>query len=85
MDGFKHEFLFHAQPKVNPGGGNTLEQVVKSLQKNSVCIKGVINVPEVGRAGELLSLNQKLRNQLDLYANVVKVTSFSFKIGWEIT
>ena len=38
-------------------------------------MKGVINMPEFGRAGELLSLNQKFRNSLDLYANVVKVES----------
>ena len=38
-------------------------------------MKGVINVPEFGRAGELLSLNQKFRNSLDLYANVCKVES----------
>ena len=40
-----------------------------------MALKGVINVPEFGRAGELLSLNQKFRNSLDLYANVVRVKS----------
>ena len=53
----------------------TLERVSKSLNKNGVALKGVINIPEHGRAGELLSLNQKFRNTLDLYANVVKVES----------
>lgn len=40
-----------------------------------MALKGVINVPEFGRAGELLSLNQKFRNSNDLYANVCKVES----------
>lgn len=38
-------------------------------------IKGVITTPALGEGGELESMNQKLRNQLDLYANVVKIKS----------
>lgn len=57
------------------GNSVSLERVQKSLNKNGVALKGVINVPEFGRAGELLSLNQKFRNTNDLYANVVKVES----------
>ena len=51
------------------------EAIEKSLRKNGVAIKGVINVPEVARSGDLLSVNQEFRNKLDLYANVVKVKS----------
>ena len=61
--------------EVQPNSSVSLEQVQKSLNKNGVALKGVINVPEFGRAGELLSLNQKFRNNNDLYANVVKVQS----------
>ena len=61
--------------EVQPNTSVSLERVQKSLNKNGVALKGVINVPEFGRAGELLSLNQKFRNSLDLYANVCKVES----------
>ena len=60
---------------MQPGTSVSLERVEKSLNKNGVALKGVINVPEFGRAGELLSLNQKFRNNNNLYANVVKVES----------
>ena len=65
---------FHLS-EVQPNSSVSLERVQKSLNKNGVALKGVINVPEFGRAGELLSLNQKFRNTNDLYANVVKVES----------
>ena len=61
--------------EVQSGISASLERVEKSLKKNGIAIKGVINVPEHGKEGELLSLNQKFRNTLDLYANVVKVQS----------
>merc|ERR1712141_238721 len=61
--------------EVQPSTSASLERVQKSLNKNGVALKGVINIPEFGRAGELLSLNQKFRNSLDLYANVCKVES----------
>jgi len=61
--------------KVNHASSAPFDAVEKSLRKNSVAIKGVINVPEQGRSGELLSVNQKFRNSLDLYANVVNVKS----------
>jgi len=65
---------FHLS-EISPNTSVSLERVSKSLNKNGVALKGVINIPEHGRAGELLSLNQKFRNTLDLYANVVKIES----------
>jgi len=61
--------------EVNQALSAPFDAVEKSLRKNGVAIKGVINVPETGRSGELLSLNQEFRNKMDLYANVVKVKS----------
>jgi len=61
--------------QVNQAVSAPFDAVEKSLRKNGVAIKGVINVPEQGRSGELLSVNQEFRNKLDLYANVVKVKS----------
>ncbi|EDV94400.1 GH19869 [Drosophila grimshawi] len=52
-----------------------LEDVVASIQKNKVCIKGILATPDYSNEGELQTLNMKLRNELDLYANVVHVRS----------
>lgn len=43
-----------------------------SVKKNAVCLKGVINVPDISHEGELQNVNQNFRKNLDLYANVVK-------------
>ena len=52
--------------------------VVDSVNANSICIKGVIAVPEVSHDGDLQNLAQSFKNSLDLYANVVKVTILRF-------
>merc|ERR1712109_239109 len=61
--------------EVNDAISAPFDAVEKSIRKNGVAIKGVINVPETSRTGELQSVNQHFRNNLDLYANVVKVKS----------
>lgn len=38
-------------------------------------MKGILATPDFSRTGELQTLNMKLRNELDLYANVVHVIS----------
>jgi isocitrate dehydrogenase (NAD+) len=48
--------------------------VVDSVNKNAICLKGVIAVPEHSHDSDLQNLNQRFRNELDLYANVVKVS-----------
>lgn len=52
-----------------------LEDVVASIRKNKICLKGILATPDFSRTGELQTLNMKLRNELDLYANVVHVVS----------
>jgi len=52
-----------------------LEDVVSSIVKNKICIKGILATPGYSVTGELQSLNMKLRTELDLYANVVHVRS----------
>lgn len=59
--------------QVQRGNSADLSTVVDSVNANSICIKGVIAVPEVGHDGELQNLAQSFKNNLDLYANVVKV------------
>jgi len=50
-----------------------LEQVVESITRNGICLKGALATPDFSHTGELQSLNMKLRRTLDLYANVVHV------------
>jgi len=52
-----------------------LEDVVGSINRNRICIKGALATPDYSHTGELQSLNMKLRRTLDLYANVVHVKS----------
>lgn len=61
--------------EVNPALSSPLEDVVASIQKNKICLKGILATPDFSRTGELQTLNMKLRNELDLYANVVHVAS----------
>lgn len=61
--------------EVNPTLSAPLDDVVNSITRNGVCLKGVLASPDYGSTGELVTLNFKLRTALDLYANVVKVKS----------
>jgi isocitrate dehydrogenase (NAD+) len=61
--------------EVNPGQSAPLEDVVASIKKNKICLKGIIDTPDFSRTGELQTLNMKLRHELDLYANVVHVVT----------
>ncbi|RZC36605.1 isocitrate dehydrogenase [NAD] subunit beta, mitochondrial [Asbolus verrucosus] len=61
--------------EVNPTLSAPLEDVAKSISKNRVCLKGILATPDYSHTGELQTLNMKLRNTLDLYANVVHVKS----------
>jgi isocitrate dehydrogenase (NAD+) len=47
-----------------------LEDVVKSVNKNAVCLKGILASPVTG---DLSSLNYRFRSELDLFANVVHI------------
>merc|ERR1712210_189518 len=55
----------------------SLENVVDSINKNGVALKGVFSIPEFSptNTGDLQNLNQKFRNSLDIYANVIQVKS----------
>ncbi|GLV34245.1 Isocitrate dehydrogenase 3b [Carabus blaptoides fortunei] len=61
--------------EVNPTLSAPLDQVAASITKNRVCLKGILATPDYSHTGELQTLNMKLRNELDLYANVVHVKS----------
>jgi len=51
-----------------------IEDVVKSVTANGICLKGVLASPVTG---DLTSLNYQLRSKLDLFANVVKIQSLA--------
>ncbi|XP_071827086.1 isocitrate dehydrogenase [NAD] subunit beta, mitochondrial-like [Apostichopus japonicus] len=51
-----------------------VEEVVESLKRNHVALKGIIHTP-TGNIGELQTLNMKLRRNLDLFAGVVRCRS----------
>ncbi|XP_055313315.1 isocitrate dehydrogenase [NAD] subunit beta, mitochondrial [Sitodiplosis mosellana] len=61
--------------EINPVLSSKLEDVTASIQKNKICLKGILATPDYSRTGELQTLNMKLRNELDLFANVVHVRS----------
>lgn len=61
--------------EVNPTLSAPIEDVVNSIAKNKICMKGILATPDFSHTGELQTLNMKLRNALDLYANVVHVKS----------
>lgn len=61
--------------EVNPTLSAPLEKVVASINKNKICLKGILASPDYSHTGELQTLNMKLRQELDLYANVVHVVS----------
>jgi len=61
--------------EINHHASSSIEDVMASIRKNKVCLKGVITVPEASYTGELMGLNTAFKKNLDLYANVVKVRS----------
>lgn len=62
--------------EVHAGMSAPLEQVAGSVTRNGICLKGTLATPDYSNIGELQSLNMKLRQALDLYANVVHVKSW---------
>merc|ERR1719391_204890 len=61
--------------EINHHASRSIEDVVASVKKNRVCLKGVVAVPHYGQHGELMGLNTSFKRQLDLYASVVKARS----------
>lgn len=54
----------------------SVEEVMQSVKKNGVALKGTLQSPFSNVTGELQTLNMKIRKDLDLFANVVHVRSF---------
>lgn len=73
--GIPVDFETYFFSEVNPTLSAPLEKVSESISRNRVCLKGILASPDYSHTGELQTLNMKLRNALDLYANVVHVKS----------
>lgn len=73
--GIPVDFEAYFFSEVNPTLSAPLDDVTNSITKNRVCLKGILATPDYSHTGELQTLNMKLRNELDLYANVVHVKS----------
>uniref|UniRef100_A0A6F9DEA1 Isocitrate dehydrogenase [NAD] subunit, mitochondrial n=1 Tax=Phallusia mammillata TaxID=59560 RepID=A0A6F9DEA1_9ASCI len=52
-----------------------MNEVVDSVNRNKVAIKGILATPSWFDMGELQSVNMQIRKKLDLFANVVRVKS----------
>merc|ERR1711997_518491 len=61
--------------EVQHWNSSKIEDVMDSVKKNGICLKGVINAPDMNYEGELMAINQQFRNSLDIYANVIHVKS----------
>ena len=61
--------------EIQPGFSAPLDEVVESVRRNNVCLRGIMGTPESSRTGDLGSIDMKFRRALDLFANVVRVTS----------
>uniref|UniRef100_F6YNQ3 Isocitrate dehydrogenase [NAD] subunit, mitochondrial n=1 Tax=Ciona intestinalis TaxID=7719 RepID=F6YNQ3_CIOIN len=52
-----------------------IAELIHSVAKNKVALKGILATPSWFDMGELQSVNMNIRKQLDLFANVVRVKS----------
>ncbi|CAL4108979.1 unnamed protein product [Meganyctiphanes norvegica] len=67
---FKEHYFSELSPR-----SDTVEEVTESIRSSGICLKGILASPDYSAEGELKTLNMKLRDDLDLYANVVQVSS----------
>lgn len=58
-----------------PGRSSSVDDVCNSFRKNRVGLKGVLTTPAISEGGDLESMNQKIRLNLDLFAHVVRIKS----------
>jgi len=61
--------------EVQTGHTADVGTVVESCRRTKVCLKGIISSPLYAEGGILQTLNMKIRRNLDLFANVVKIKS----------
>lgn len=72
---FSIELTYCLYSEIYPSMSVPVETVIESIQRNGIALKGILSTPFSSYAGELQTLNMKLRKDLDLYANVVHIKS----------
>jgi len=63
--------------EIHPSLSVPVEQVAESIQRNGICLKGILSTPFSSTSGELQTLNMNLRKMLDMFANVVHIRTLS--------
>jgi len=69
------DFEVYFMSEVHSALSAPIPQVVDSIKRNGLCLKGILTTPSFSASGERDTLNIRMRNTLDLYANVVQVKS----------
>jgi len=69
------DFEVYFMSEVHSALSSPVQSVVDSISRNGICLKGILTTPAFSASGEADTLNIKMRKSLDLYANVVKVSS----------
>jgi len=73
--GVPMDFEVYFMSEVHAALSAPIPAVVESMQRNGLCLKGILTTPSFSASGERDTLNIRMRNTLDLYANVVQVKS----------
>ena len=71
--GVPMDFEVYFMSEVHSALSTPVSTVVESIRRNRLCLKGILTTPSFSASGESDTLNIRMRKQLDLYANVVKV------------
>ncbi|ESO98976.1 hypothetical protein LOTGIDRAFT_158944 [Lottia gigantea] len=61
--------------EVQPAQSATVSAVIESFKRNGAGLKGIITTPASFKGGVLRTLNMRIRRELDLFANVVRIKS----------
>ena len=73
--GVPMDFEVYFMSEVHSALSAPIPSVVDSIKRNGMCLKGILTTPSFSASGERDTLNIRMRNTLDLYANVVQVKS----------
>ena len=68
-------FLPFLLSELLPGRSSSVEDLVACFKRNKVGLKGVLTTPALSEGGGLESMNQRIRNSLDLFAHIVRIKS----------
>jgi len=70
------DFEVYFMSEVHSALSTPVKTVAESIARNGLCLKGILTTPSFSASGEADTLNIRMRNELDLYANVVRARSF---------